>query len=83
MCPGKEKQLSGSGIPVSDNLQSHLSTHEPPEKEEIPKMSTAPSNHKLSWLTSATREEQAFSLSESKGALQCEPGLLVQLIPLL
>lgn len=82
MCPGKETQLSGSGIPVSNNLQSHLSTHEPPEKEEIPKMSTAASNHKLSWLTRATREEQAFSLSESE-ALQCDPGLLVQLIPLL
>lgn len=45
-------------------------------------MSTAASNHKLSWLTRATREEQAFSLSESE-ALQCDPGLLVQLIPLL
>lgn len=69
MCPSKEKQLSGSGIPVSNSLQSHLSTHEPPEKEEIPKISTAPSNHKLSWLIRATREEQAFSLTESKGAL--------------
>lgn len=83
MCPSKEKQLSGSGIPVSNNLQSHLLTHEPPEKEEIPKMSTAPSNHKLSWLTRLTREGQTFSPSESKGALQCDPGLLVQLIPLL
>lgn len=43
-------------IPVSNNLQSHLSTREPPEREKIPKMSTVLSNHKLSFLTGAKRE---------------------------
>lgn len=65
-CPSKEKQPSGSGIPVSNNLQTHLSIHEPPEKEKIPKMSNAPSNHKLSWLT-RTEKNKHFHWVKAKG----------------
>lgn len=59
MCPSKEKQLSGSGTPVSNNLQSHLLTREPPEREKISKMSTVPYNHKLSLITGARREAES------------------------
>lgn len=69
MCPSKAKRLSGSGIPVSNNLQSHLLTHEHPEREEIPKMSTVPSNQKLSLLTGASRKAASiFTKLYSKGA---------------
>lgn len=83
MCPSKEKLLSGSGIPVSNNLQSHLLTHERPEREKISKMSTVPSNHKLSLLNRASRDATSiFTKLHSKGAPWSNTGLLLQPIPL-